>query len=93
MKEYVPIMIILTDGMPNVGIDKGPVKDALTVAKSLKEKDITTIVVNFEKSVKYGRSTNMELALASGGRYYDLEDVKDPKRAVSKILEYERSFF
>jgi magnesium chelatase subunit D len=93
MKEYVPIMIILTDGMPNVGIDKGPVKDALTVAKSLKEKDITTIVVNFEKSVKYGRSTNMELALASGGRYYDLEDIKDAKRAVSKILEYERSFF
>lgn len=92
-KEYVPIMIILTDGMPNVGMNKGPTQDAINAAKNLKDNDITTIVVNFEKSVKYGRDTNMELALASGGRYYDLEDIKDPQVAVSKIIEYERSFF
>lgn len=92
VRKYVPIMIILTDGMPNVGLDGHPIRDAIEVAKSLKENDITTIVVNFEKSVKYGRSTNMEIALASGGRYYDLEDIKDAKGAVSKIIEYERSF-
>lgn len=91
-REYVPIMIILTDGMPNIGVKKGPTQDAINAAKNLKENDITTIVVNFEKSVKYGRSTNMEIALASGGRYYDLEDIKDAKEAVFKIIEYERSF-
>jgi magnesium chelatase subunit D len=92
-REYVPIMMILTDGMPNVGINESPTRDAINAAKNLKENDITTIIVNFEKSVKYGRSTNMEIALASGGRYYDLEDIKDAKKAVSKIIEHERLFF
>ena len=36
----------------------------------------TQLVVNFELAVKYGRDMNMELAIASGGRYYDLEDLK-----------------
>ena len=92
-REYVPIMIILTDGMPNVGVKEGPTPDAINAAKNLKDNDINTIVVNFEKIVKYGRDTNMEIALASGGRYYDLEDIKNPQLAVSKIVEYERSFF
>ncbi|MBI5681488.1 MAG: VWA domain-containing protein [Methanobacterium sp.] len=92
-KEYVPMMLILTDGMPNVGIDKDPLKDAIGLAESLKENEINTIVVNFEKSAPFGRDTNMELALASGGRYYDLEDIKDPKAVVSKIIEYEKSNF
>ncbi|MGZ7119571.1 MAG: vWA domain-containing protein, partial [Methanobacterium sp.] len=92
-REYIPIMIILTDGMPNIGIEEGPTQDALKAAKNLKDNEIATIVVNFEKSAKFGRNTNMELALASGGRYYDLEDIKNPQIAVSKIVEYERSFF
>lgn len=92
-REYIPIMIILTDGMPNVGVKEGPTPDAINAAKNLKDNDINTIVVNFEKTVKYGRDTNMEIALASGGRYYDLEDIKSPQLAVSKIVEYERSFF
>ena len=89
--EFVPMMLVLTDGMPNVGIDKGPAKDALKIAEDLKENDIYTIIVNFERSVKYGRDMNMELALASGGRYYDLENIKNPKCAVSQIIDYERS--
>jgi magnesium chelatase subunit D len=89
--EFVPMMLVLTDGMPNVGIDEGPAKDALKIAEDLKENDIYTIIVNFERSVKYGRDMNMELALASGGRYYDLEDIKNPKCAVSQIIDYERS--
>lgn len=92
-REYIPIMIILTDGMPNVGVKEGPIQDAINAAKNLKDNDIITIVVNFEKTVKYGRDTNMEIALASGGRYYDLEDIKNPQLAVSKIIEHERSFF
>ena len=54
--EFVPMMIILTDGMPNVGIDQGPIKDALQIAEDLKEKEIHTIVVNFERAVKYGHN-------------------------------------
>jgi len=89
--EYVPMMVILTDGMPNVGIKEGPTQDAVKIAENLKENEITTIVVNFEKTVKFGRDTNMEIALASGGKYYDLEEVANPKKAVSKIIESERS--
>lgn len=89
--EYVPMIIILSDGMPNVGIKDGPVLDALKIAGDLKEKEIRTIVVNFEKTVKYGHEFNMDLALAAGGRYYDVEDLKNPGAAVSRILDYERT--
>jgi magnesium chelatase subunit D len=89
-EEYVPMMIILTDGMPNIGIKEGPVQDALEVANKLKEKEIPTIIINFEKAVKFGHEFNLDLALASGGRYYDVEELNDPSSAVSKILEYER---
>ena len=89
--EYVPMMIILTDGMPNVGLDEGPVQDAIKIAEKLKNFEILTITVNFEKAVKFGHEFNMDLALASGGRYYDVEDLKDPACAISNILDYERS--
>ncbi len=90
-QEYVPMMLILTDGMPNVAVDENPKKDALKIAGELKENEIHTIVVNFELAVKYGRDMNMELAIASGGRYYDLEDIENPGCVVSKILENERN--
>lgn len=89
--EYVPLMIILTDGMPNVGLDRGPVADALQIAEDIKDNEILTIVVNFEKAVKYGHEFNMDLALAAGGRYYDVEDLKNQGAVVSRILDYERS--
>jgi magnesium chelatase subunit D len=90
-QEYVPMMLILTDGMPNVAVDENPRKDALKIAGELKENEIHTIVVNFELAVKYGRDMNMELAMASGGRYYDLEDITNPGCAVSMILENEHN--
>ena len=90
-QEYVPIMLILTDGMPNVAVDENPRKDALKIAGELKDNEIHTIVVNFELAVKYGRDMNMELAVASGGRYYDLEEITNPGCAVSMILENERN--
>ncbi|MEN6573171.1 VWA domain-containing protein [Methanobacterium aggregans] len=88
--EYVPMMLVMTDGMPNVAIEEGPTKDALNIAGALKENEIHTIVINFERSVKYGRNMNMELALASGGRYYDLEELKNPEDVVPEILRNER---
>ncbi len=90
-QEYVPMMLILTDGMANIAIDESPRKDALKIAGELKDNEIHTIVVNFELAVKYGRDMNMELALTSGGRYYDLEDITNPGCAVSMILENERN--
>ncbi|MDO5835548.1 MAG: VWA domain-containing protein [Methanobacterium sp.] len=88
--EFIPLLLILSDGMPNVGMEGGPMKDALDIAEKIKEKDIHTVVINFEKSVRYGHEVNMELALTSGGRYYDLEELKNPGGVISKILDYER---
>lgn len=88
--EFVPLLLILSDGMPNVGLEGGPMKDAIMIAEKIKEKEIHTVVINFEKSVRYGHEVNMELALASGGRYYDLEELKDPSGVIARILNYER---
>lgn len=43
------MMLILTDGMPNVAISKSPVDDAIDIAGSLKENEIHTIIINFEQ--------------------------------------------
>ncbi|MCC7559054.1 MAG: VWA domain-containing protein [Methanobacterium sp.] len=88
--EFVPLLLILSDGMPNVGLEGGPMKDAIMMAEKIKEKEIHTVIINFEKSVRYGHEVNMEIALASGGRYYDLEELKDPGGVIAKILDYER---
>ncbi|EKQ55724.1 MAG: Mg-chelatase subunit ChlD [Methanobacterium sp. Maddingley MBC34] len=88
--EFVPLLLILSDGMPNIGLEKGPMKDALNLAEKIKEKEIHTVVINFERSVRYGHEVNMELALAAGGRYYDLEELKDPGRVIARILDHER---
>ena len=92
-KEYVPLMVVLTDGMPNVGIKHSPSRDALDLAEKLNENHIHTVVVNFERILHHGRNLNMELAIYSGGRYYDLEDLQNPGQIMNKILEYERSVF
>ncbi|MDO9044495.1 MAG: VWA domain-containing protein [Methanobacteriaceae archaeon] len=92
-KEYVPMMVVLTDGMPNVGIKHSPSRDALDLAEKLNENHIHTVVVNFERILHHGRNLNMELAIYSGGRYYDLEDLENPGQIMNKILEYERSVF
>ncbi len=89
--EYVPMMLILTDGMPNVAVDENPTKDALKIAGELKDNEIHTLIVNFEQTAKHGRDMNMELAIASSGRYYDLEELKSPGCAVSMILNNERT--
>lgn len=88
--EFVPLLLILSDGMPNVGLEGGPMKDAIMIAEKIKEKEIHTVVINFEKSVRHGHEVNMELALAAGGRYYDLEELKDPGRVIARVLDYER---
>ena len=88
--EFVPLLLILSDGMPNIGLEEGPLKDALNIAQKIKEKEIHTVVINFERSVRYGHEVNMELALAAGGRYYDLEELKDPGRVIARILDHER---
>jgi Mg-chelatase subunit ChlD len=88
--EFVPLLIVLSDGMPNIGLEEGPLKDALKIAEKIKEKEIHTLVINFEQAVHYGHEVNMELALAAGGRYYDLEELKNPGMVMARILENER---
>lgn len=90
-KEYVPIMILLTDGMPNVSINKNPILDSLYIASKLKKEEINSIIVNFERTKQNGRSFNMEMALESGGKYYDLEDLENPGLILNKIIDYERN--
>jgi Mg-chelatase subunit ChlD len=88
--EFVPLLIVLSDGMPNIGLEEGPMKDALNIAQKIKEKEIHTVIINFEQSVRYGHEVNMELALAAGGRYYDLEELKDPGTVIERIMDHER---
>ncbi len=92
-KEYLPMMIILTDGMPNVAIHKNPSRDALEIARKIQKNEIHTIVVNFERLLQQGRNLNMELAIYSGGRYYDMEDLENPGLIMRKIMDYERNEF
>jgi len=35
----------------------------------------------------------MELAMLSGGRYYDLDQLEDPSLAIPRIMDYERGQF
>ncbi|MFB2623993.1 VWA domain-containing protein [Methanothermobacter marburgensis] len=91
--EYVPFMVILSDGMPNVGVERNPKREAIEAAARLREEDIPSAVINFEQGSRGGRDLNMEIALASGGSYYDLHDLEDPSMAVPRIMEHEREMF
>ncbi|GAA5818814.1 MAG: magnesium-chelatase 38 kDa subunit [Methanobrevibacter sp. CfCl-M3] len=97
--EYIPMLILLSDGMPNVGIKNSdlknitgsPIKDVLAIGRQLADDKIYTIVIDFEKKIKQGKNVNLELAIISNGKYYDLENVCDFSVAIDKILTYERS--
>ncbi|MDR2623186.1 MAG: VWA domain-containing protein [Methanobrevibacter sp.] len=97
--EFIPMLILLSDGMPNVGIKNSevktltgsPIKDVLAIGKQLADEKIYTIIINFEKKIKQGRNVSLELAIISNGRYYDLENVQDSSATIDKILTYERT--
>jgi magnesium chelatase subunit D len=90
-KAYVPLIMILSDGMPNVGLNGNPIKDTLSVGKEIAKNNIHTIVIDFDKKYGQGINVNMELAFLTKGRYYDLENVVNPHIAIDKILNHERS--
>ncbi len=92
-EEYVPVMLILSDGMPNVGIEGRPIQDVMELGRELNKNEIHTVVINFERKFQQGRNINMELAMLSGGRYYDLDQLEDPSLAIPKIMDYERNQF
>ncbi|KZX15733.1 ATP-binding protein [Methanobrevibacter filiformis] len=89
-KEYVPILMLLSDGMPNVGLKNHPVRDVLDIGHEIKKNNIYTIIIDFDKKHKHGRNINMELAITTNGRYYDLEGISNQEIAINKILDYER---
>ncbi|WP_084270736.1 ATP-binding protein [Methanobrevibacter cuticularis] len=96
--EFIPMLILLSDGMPNVGLKNSnlknitgnPINDALAIGESLSENNIYNIIIDFENKRKSGRNVNMELAYISKGRYYDLGNIYDPSLSIDKILTYER---
>ncbi|MBC7090169.1 MAG: VWA domain-containing protein, partial [Methanobacteriaceae archaeon] len=92
-EEYVPVMLILSDGMPNVGIEGRPIQDVMELGRELNKNEIHTVVINFERKFQQGRNINMELAMLSGGRYYDLDQLEDPSLAIPRIMDYERGQF
>ncbi len=92
-EEYVPVMLILSDGMPNVGMKGRPIQDVMELGRELNKNEIHTIVINFERKFQQGRNINMELAMLSGGRYYDLDQLNDPSLAIPQIMDYERNQF
>lgn len=97
--EFIPMLILLSDGMPNIGLKDSslkkttgsPVNDVLAIGEELAEVGIYTIIIDFEKKHKHGRNINMELAFLANGRYYDIKDVYNPDIAIDKILTYERN--
>jgi magnesium chelatase subunit D len=97
--EFIPMLVLLSDGMPNIGLNNSyikkttgnPVNDVLAMGDVLGEEGIYTVVIDFEKKHKQGRNINMELAYLSNGRYYDLENIYNPDIAIDKILTYERA--
>lgn len=90
-KQYIPIMLVLSDGMPNVAIETNPVDDVLSKAKKLQELNINTIIIDFDKKSQFGRNINMELAINSSGSYYDFNEIKNIPDVLSSVLEFERN--
>ncbi|MGL4670000.1 MAG: VWA domain-containing protein [Methanobacteriaceae archaeon] len=92
--EFVPMILVLSDGMPNIGISSSPIKDLLDIGNEIKEEDIQLVVIDFDKKIKQGRNVNMELAYTANGRYYDLESLNSSDSTttvIGKIFDYERA--
>lgn len=89
-QEYIPITIILSDGMPNVTHTKSPIEDVINAGKKLAKKQIYTIIIDFEHKSPHRRNINIDLTIASKGNYYDFKNIKDYKQAINKLLNFER---
>lgn len=88
--EYVPILVLLSDGMPNIALKNSPTRDVLELAKELNRSDIHTVIINFEKRIMRGRNFNFELALTSGGKYYEVGN-RNIVETVGSIIKHERN--
>lgn len=89
--DTIPIIILLTDGRPNVGniFKDDPLEDAKYVAKLIREERIFSVVIDTENSfIKLGLAKVIAGKLA--GRYYQLEEIeaKQIKKIASSEIEY-----
>ncbi|MDR0911914.1 MAG: VWA domain-containing protein [Methanobrevibacter sp.] len=91
-EEYVPMLILLSDGRPNVGLGGSPIYDTLDIAKEIADDKIHNIIIDFDKQSTHGRNFNMELAFYSKGAYYNIENEINLDLAIESILNYERGF-
>ncbi|MDR3063653.1 MAG: VWA domain-containing protein, partial [Methanobrevibacter sp.] len=92
LKEYVPMLILLSDGRPNVGLGGSPLHDTLSIGEELSNAQIHNIIIDFDKHSTHGRNFNMELAFVTKGAYYNLENEINPEIAIEQILNIERGF-
>ncbi|KZX13200.1 vWA domain-containing protein [Methanobrevibacter curvatus] len=88
--EYIPMLILLSDGRPNVGLGGGPIQDTLEVGKEIANEKIHNIIIDFDRTSGQGRNFNKELAFNSKGTYYNLEKEMNTEHVIEGILNHER---
>ncbi|MBI3979878.1 MAG: putative cobaltochelatase [Chloroflexi bacterium] len=74
-RDLSPLLVLLTDGRPNVALADGdPFADAQEAAVQLRRQGVPSVVLDTESGrFKLGRAR--DIATAMDGRYFDLEDV------------------
>ncbi len=71
-RNAIPVMVIITDGLPNIPLQRGgdPYKDISLLCRRLKREGISTIVVDTEtKGTEAAGSNCREMAELAGGVY------------------------
>ena len=90
-QNAIPVMVIVTDGLPNASIQpKGdPYAELGLLCRRLRREGIPTLVVDTEsEGIDSARSACREMAALSGGRYLSLSDLSTEsiETAVASIL-------
>jgi magnesium chelatase subunit D len=87
----VPVMVIITDGLPNIPIRRGedPCDEIVLLCRNLRRDDVFTIVVDTEPSGSAaGPSNCRQMATVSGGKYLPLS--KLTSRSIQEALSSSR---
>lgn len=90
-KEIIPLLILISDGRANVGFGKNIRDELLAISRQLKEAGIHSVIIDTESVkrsvIRFQLGYCQEIADASGGVYYSLNDLS--VQGVSSIAQYE----
>lgn len=89
----LPVMVIVTDGLPNVALRRGgdPRADVTLLSRYARLHKILTLVVDVDSfGSKEGRNNCREMARLSGGKYLTLQNMT--RQTLAKVLSASRSF-